>query len=119
MKRKQASDEGSSKQLKLWEVKRVSQTSVDEFIINFVAQGLHPLSVVQQEGFKTRVNHLQPDVTVMSPGTLKNRVGKAAEEMKKNLKAAMSEVEFIATTTDCWTVHRRSFLGVTAHCCTP
>lgn len=115
MKRKQASDEGSSKQLKLWEVKRVSQTSVDEFIINFVVQGLHPLSVVEQEGFKALVNHLQPDVTVMSRGTLKNRVGKAAEEMKKNLKAAMSKVEFIATTTDCWTAHRRGFLGVTAH----
>uniref|UniRef100_A0AAV2KHK3 BED-type domain-containing protein n=1 Tax=Knipowitschia caucasica TaxID=637954 RepID=A0AAV2KHK3_KNICA len=32
------SDEGSSKQLKLWDVKRVSQKSVDEFILNFVIQ---------------------------------------------------------------------------------
>ena len=32
-----------------------------------------------------------------------------------DLKAAMSQIEFIATTTDCWTVHKRSFTGVTAH----
>uniref|UniRef100_A0A1A8ALZ5 Transposase n=1 Tax=Nothobranchius furzeri TaxID=105023 RepID=A0A1A8ALZ5_NOTFU len=32
--------------------------------------------------------------------------------MKKNLKAAMNVVEYIATTADCWTAHRRSF---TAH----
>ncbi|CAL9694236.1 unnamed protein product [Knipowitschia caucasica] len=116
LKRKSStSDEGSSKQLKLWDVKRVSQKSVDEFILNFVIQGLHPGSIVEQQGFKAMINHLQPDVTIMSRGTMINRVEKATVEMKKNLKAAMNEVEFIATTTDCWTAHRRSFLGVTAH----
>uniref|UniRef100_A0A8C6WJZ4 Transposase n=1 Tax=Neogobius melanostomus TaxID=47308 RepID=A0A8C6WJZ4_9GOBI len=116
LKRKSStSDEGSSKQLKLWDVKRVSQKSVDEFILNFVIQGLHPGCIVEQQGFKAMINHLQPDVAIMSRGTMKNRVEKATVEMKKNLKAAMNEVEFIATTTDCWTAHRRSFLGVTAH----
>ncbi len=28
---------------------------------------------------------------------------------------ALSEIEFIATTTDCWTAHCRGFIGVTAH----
>lgn len=93
----------------------MSQKSVDDAIINFVVQGLHPLSIVQQQGFKTLVHHLQPDVVVMSRGTIKNKVEKTTLEMKNNLKAAMSEVEFIATTTDCWTAHRRSFIGVTAH----
>ena len=115
LKRKSTSDEGPSKQLKLWETKRVSQKSVDEAIMNFVIQGLHPLSIVQQQGFKTLVYYLQLDVVVMSRGTMKNKVEKATLEMKNNLKAARSEVEFIATTTDCWTAHRRSFLGVTAH----
>lgn len=84
----------------------MSQKSVDDAIINFVVQGLHPLSIVQQQGFKTLVHHLQPDVVVMSRGTMKTKVEKATLEMKNNLKAAMSEVEFIATTTDCWTPHR-------------
>ena len=35
--------------------------------------------------------------------------------MKRNIKEAMSTVDFIATTTDCWSARRRGFLGVTAH----
>ncbi|CAL9684757.1 unnamed protein product [Knipowitschia caucasica] len=84
LKRKSStSDEGSSKQLKLCDVKRVSQKSVDEFILNFVIQGLHPGSIVEQQGFKAMINHLQPDVTIMSRGTMVNRVEKATVEMKK------------------------------------
>lgn len=115
-KRLAAPDEGpASKQPKLWETKRVSQASVDKVIMNFVIQGLHPLSVVEQQGFQALVLHLQPDVSVMSRGSVKNRVEKAALVMKNNLKAALGKIEFIATTTDCWTSHRRSFIGVTAH----
>ncbi|KAL0194744.1 hypothetical protein M9458_008316, partial [Cirrhinus mrigala] len=35
--------------------------------------------------------------------------------MKEKLKNAMQTVKYIATTTDCWTAHRQSFIGVTAH----
>lgn len=54
-------------------------------------------------------------MVVMSRDTMKNKVEKATLEMKNYLKAAMSEVEFIATTTDCWTGRRWCFIGVTAH----
>ena len=70
---------------------------------------------MEQEGFKRLVQRLQPGMRVICRGTVKNRVVKSTQDMKKNLKAAMSKVEFIATTTDCWTAHRRGFLGVTAH----
>ena len=93
----------------------MSQKGVDEKIVNFVVKGLQPLSVVEQEGFKELVQYLQPNVSVMSRGTVKNKVDKATLEMKKNLKAAMRKVEFIGTTTDCWTAHRKGFIGVTAH----
>ncbi|XP_060798037.1 uncharacterized protein LOC132900019 [Neoarius graeffei] len=35
--------------------------------------------------------------------------------MKESVKNTMQQIEYIATTTDCWTAHRQSFLGVTAH----
>lgn len=107
-------DEGpASKQPKL--TRRVSQASVDKVILNFVIQGLHPLSVVEQKDFQGLVLHLQPDVLVMSRGTIRNRVEKAALVMRKNLKTALEKIDFIATTTDCWTSRRHSFIRVTAH----
>lgn len=104
-----------SKQMRLWETPRVSQTSVDDAILKFVVHGLHPPHLVQQQSFIDLVHHLQPNANVMTRNTVVNKVTKASTEMKKNLKAALSEVEVIATTTDCWTSHHRSFLGVTAH----
>ncbi|KAL6471739.1 hypothetical protein MHYP_G00203890 [Metynnis hypsauchen] len=43
----------------------------------------------------------------------------AALEMKRNIKKAMSERDFIAATTDYWNARRRGFIGVTAHCFDP
>uniref|UniRef100_A0AAR2LVB9 HAT C-terminal dimerisation domain-containing protein n=1 Tax=Pygocentrus nattereri TaxID=42514 RepID=A0AAR2LVB9_PYGNA len=118
LKRK-SSTEGSlappSKQTKLWETQRVSQASVDKVVLKFIVQGLPPPHVVQQQGFIDLVQHLRPNTNVMTRNTVVNKVTKASIEMRRKLKAALSEIEFIATTTDCWTAHRRSFIGVTAH----
>ncbi|KAL1248758.1 hypothetical protein QQF64_032974 [Cirrhinus molitorella] len=105
----------SSKQTKLWETRRVSQASVDKVVLQFIVQGLHPPHIVQQQGFIELVQHLQPNTNVMTRNTVVNKVTKASVDMKSKLKAVLSETEFIATTTDCWTAHRRSFIGVTAH----
>lgn len=51
----------------------------------------------------------------MMRNTVVNQVTKASVEMKSKLKAALCEIEFIATTTDCWTAHHRGFIGVTVH----
>ena len=93
----------------------MSQASVDKAVLNFVVQGLHPPHIVQQQGLLDLVKHLQPNTNVMTRNTVVNKVTKASVEMKRKLKAALSDVQFIATTTDCWTAHRRSFIGVTAH----
>ncbi|XP_051809094.1 uncharacterized protein LOC127535333 [Acanthochromis polyacanthus] len=118
LKRKTSAEDSlapPSKQTKLWETRKVSQASVDKLVLKFIVQGLHPPHIVQQQGFIDLVKHLQPNTNVMTRNTVVNKVTNAAVEMKSKLKAALSEIEFIATTTDCWTAHCRSFIGVTAH----
>uniref|UniRef100_G3PJ87 Transposase n=1 Tax=Gasterosteus aculeatus TaxID=69293 RepID=G3PJ87_GASAC len=111
-----APDEGHPpKQAKLWETRRVSQASVDKEVLHFIIQGLHPPNVVEQQGFIDLVQHLQPNINVMSRNTVVNRVERVSLEMKNNLKTAPAELKLIATTTDCWTAYRRGFIGVTAH----
>ena len=92
----------------------MSKASVDEVILKFVVEGLHPPHIVQQQGFVDLVQHLQPNTNVMAHNTVVNKVTKASVEMKRKLKAAPRETEYIATATDCWTAHRRGFIGVTA-----
>lgn len=88
---------------------------MDNAVLKFVVHGLHPPHIVQQQSFIDLLHHPQPNTTVMTRNTVVNKVTKASFEMKINLKAALSEVDFIATTTDCWTAHHRGFIGVTAH----
>ncbi|KAL2093869.1 hypothetical protein ACEWY4_011181 [Coilia grayii] len=118
MKRKSSTEVSPAplpKQAKLWEARRVSQASVDKAILKFIVEGLHPPYIVKQPRFIELVQHLQPNTNVMTRNTVVNKVMKASTDMKIKLKAALNEVEFIATTTDCWTAHRRGFIGVTAH----
>ncbi|KAL2097076.1 hypothetical protein ACEWY4_006283 [Coilia grayii] len=118
MKRKSSTEVSPAplpKQAKLWEARRVSQASVDKAILKFIVEGLHPPHIVKQPRFIELVQHLQPNTNVMTRNTVVNKVMKASTDMKIKLKAALNEVEFIATTTDCWTAHRCGFIGVTAH----
>ncbi|XP_048097169.1 uncharacterized protein LOC125293344 [Alosa alosa] len=103
------------KQLKLGETKGVSQRNVDHAVLNFVIQSLQPFSVVEQPSFQDLLQDLQPNASLMSRTTLRRKIDEAAIVMKRNIKEAMDKVDFIATTTDCWSARRRGFLGVTAH----
>lgn len=88
---------------------------INKAVLKFVVKGLQTFSVVDLQAFKDLIQDLQPNATIMSRPTLRSSIAEATKSMKKKLIAAMSEVEYIATTTDCWTTRRRSFIGITAH----
>ena len=74
-----------------------------------------PFSLVDQSAFKQFVSGLQPNRSVMRRATLVQRISDKAGQVKKNIIAALSKVEHVATTTDCWSAHSRSFIGATGH----
>ena len=115
---KRPSDGGTGfkgKQIKLLETKQVSQNTVDQAILRFIVQGLQPFSLVEKPSFQDLIVELQPRSAVMSRTTVRRKIDSATSKMKESLKNVMKEVPYIATTTDCWTARRRSFIGVTAH----
>ena len=105
----------SSKQTTIANTLTVSQRSIDKAVVKYVVQGLQPFSVVEQEPFQHFVKELQPNAKLMTRLTLRSMINDAAMGMKQAVTEAMREVDHIATTTDCWSVRRRSFIGVTAH----
>ncbi|KAJ8284591.1 hypothetical protein COCON_G00034410 [Conger conger] len=91
------------------------QTSIDKAVMKYVVQGLQPFSLVEQEPFIEFVRELQPNSSIISRPTLCSMIDIAAKEMKKRVTEAMRGVDHVATTTDCWSIRRQSFIGVTAH----
>uniref|UniRef100_A0A9J7X2D1 Transposase n=1 Tax=Cyprinus carpio carpio TaxID=630221 RepID=A0A9J7X2D1_CYPCA len=82
---------------------------------NFICEGLHPFSLVEQPAFKELLLTLNPQCKVISRPTLRTRIDEAANQLKKTLLSHLSKVSYVATTTDCWTAHQQSYIGVTAH----
>ena len=95
--------------------RRVPQSKVDKLLINFICEGLHPFSVVEQPAFKELLLTLNPQCKIISRPNLKSRIEGAASQMKKTLMSHLTGVSYVATTTDCWTVHQQSYIGVTSH----
>lgn len=115
-KRKRAPETPSiTKQSTLMNTWTVPQGSIDKAVVKYVVHGLQPFSVVEQEPFKVFVKDLVPNAKLMTRMTLRSMIDDASKGMKKALTEAMRGVDHIATTTDCWSVRRRSFIGVTAH----
>uniref|UniRef100_A0A673N975 BED-type domain-containing protein n=1 Tax=Sinocyclocheilus rhinocerous TaxID=307959 RepID=A0A673N975_9TELE len=104
-----------TKQLKIGETKIISQATVDKGVLRFIVYGLQPFSVVEKDEFKDLIHDLEPNSTVRSRSTICAKIEEAAEGMKKSVTEAMRGVEYICTTTDCWSSRRRSFIGMTAH----
>ena len=83
--------------------------------MKFVVEGLQPFSIVEKPAFKEFVTDLQPNAKIISRPTLRSRIDDAAKKMKTGVTEAMKAVDHVATTTDCWSARRQSFIGVTAH----
>lgn len=89
--------------------------AINKAVVKYVIQGLQPFFVVEQEPFRNFVKELRPNAKIMSWRTLRTMIDNNSKEMIKAVTEVMRAVDHIATTTDCWSVRRQSFIGVTAH----
>ena len=110
----------SSKQAKISDLavggtQHVPQAKFDQVLIDFICEGLHPFTVVEQPAFKELVSTLNPRCKIISRPTLRATIQAASTQMKKAVVSHLSAVSYVATTTNCWTAHQRSFIGVICH----
>ena len=83
--------------------------------MKYITETPLPFSTVEAPEFKEFVTTLQPKAKVISRPTLRLRIHDAAKKMKTEVTEKMKAVDHVATTTDCWSARRKSFIGVTAH----
>ena len=95
--------------------KKVSQQLLNGLTVDVITQSLLPFKFVVLPAFKKLVTTLEPRLHVISRPTLKRRLKGQLLIMKQTLLAALSNIEFVVTTTDCWTARRKSFIRLTAH----
>ena len=76
---------------------------------------LTTFAVVEQPAFTELVSTLNPQCKIISRPTLRAKIQAASTQMKKAVVSHLSGVSYVATTTDCWTAHQRSFIRVTCH----
>ncbi|XP_065319150.1 uncharacterized protein LOC135927133 isoform X2 [Gordionus sp. m RMFG-2023] len=61
------------------------------------------------------IKTFSPATKIICRQTLSNRISTSFSYMTTNLIRDLSEVSYLCTTADCWSGHRRAFIGLTAH----
>ncbi|XP_062534372.1 uncharacterized protein LOC134203535 [Armigeres subalbatus] len=91
---------------------KVLHDAVDALIIN---EGLD-FSIVDSIYFKRIAElGLADSMTVGCRQSLTKRMDDRFQEMLEKMKKQLLSVKYVATTADCWTKFRRSYLGMTLH----
>ena len=121
LKRPAPLSQQTMKQAKLsWSKPRGNRTSVTEseitgLMLNMVTESILPFSFVEQPSFKEFITACQPEVAIPSRYSIVKTLEKKHKSSKVAVKSAMTSIELVVTTVDCWTAHRRSYLSATAH----
>ncbi|KAE9521781.1 hypothetical protein AGLY_017832 [Aphis glycines] len=97
----------------------VSQNELNLMIQNMIINASLPFNLVEQIDFKNLITTGYPNRHVLSRKTLMNNIETQHQVLLQNMKSIFSKVNYLTTTADCWTIFKRSYLGMTCHWINP
>lgn len=93
----------------------LDQTKFDQLILNYVVNGMRPLSTVEDPDFRNLFTKMDFGVSIMSRRTLGRKLDDMYLDINSKVKETIKFQNYVCTTADIWSSKSRSFMGVTAH----
>lgn len=94
--------------------KSASKTTIENSLVDWIVEGMHCFSEVERPSFKKLWSTLT-NVQLMSRKTLVKKIDDAYTIMIEDINQSLASIDHVCITADCWTVHYKSFIGVTCH----
>lgn len=91
----------------------IGQTKFEARLVKFVVNTMSPLSIIEHEDFNNLFQDL--NIKIISRRTLTRRIEDTFNECQMKIVDQLKDVSYVCTTTDIWSMKKRSFLGVTCH----
>lgn len=114
-KRKSQELNKAQKQPKIESYAKPSQQVVSQLVLNFVCDALVPFSTVNNPSFRALMTLAFPDINILDRRSLSEKIKAEYTLTKDSMRKQFERLDYICVTADCWTSHKRSFLGMTAH----
>lgn len=93
------------------------QNAIDEELAKMIARDFQPFSVVEDKGFRSYTQDLNPMYVLPSRKTLSQKtIPRLYDRERASLQERVKEATAVCLTTDCWTSRTTtSFMSVTCH----
>lgn len=79
-------------------------------ILNVIINASLPFNLVERIDFKNLITSGYPNRQVLSRKTLMKNIEVQHQHLLQNMKTIFSNVSYLTTTADCWTIFKRFVL---------
>lgn len=93
------------------------QEKINKLILNVIIKDLQPFLIIEDDGFKSLINELEPAYTMPSRKTFtQSLLPQTYNLVEEKLKLLLQNTKFISLTTDAWTSYTNdSYIATTGH----
>lgn len=88
---------------------------LDKVILECIVSAALPFRIVENEDFRLLIETGYRGRKLMSRPTVVRKLNTIVAQIRANVLEKLAEPQYIASTADCWSVHKKSCLGVTAN----